>query len=130
MKGDIIANLIWAKGKKYNFCVAGDFDVEGDIQSGLTGRKWIESIINSWGGQVSEAISVDTDFLILGRAPVVPMRPSDEELDSNTENATRYRVAQKASERYGETIRSGTSLGVPTFNTSRFLRFIGYHQAK
>ena len=42
----------------------------------------------------------------------------------------KYREAQKAAEKYSETIRSGASLGVPTFNTSRFLRFIGYHQAK
>jgi len=130
MKGDVIANLIWARDKKYNFCVVGDFDVEGDIQSGLAGRKWIESIINNWGGQVSETMSVDTDFLVLGHAPIVPARPTDEEMDSNSEKATKYREAQKAAEKYEKTIGSGASLGVPTFNTNRFLRFIGYNQGK
>ncbi|MCK4627833.1 MAG: hypothetical protein KAT56_02455 [Sedimentisphaerales bacterium] len=127
MEKDIIANLIWDKDKKYQFCVAGDFDFDQNGEIDPDGREQIVSLINNWGGQAVSSLSVDTDFLVLGQPSAVPMRPREEDFDRNTEVVKKYNQAVQNAEKYKAILQSGKSLGVPTFNTSRFFRFIGYH---
>ena len=127
MEKDIIANLIWDRDKKYQFCVAGDFDFDRNGEVDPDGREQIAGLINNWGGQAVDSLLVDTDFLVLGQPPTVPMRPSEGDFDRNTDVVKVYNQAVQAAEKYKEILQSGKSLGVPTFNTSRFFRFIGYH---
>ena len=117
----------WDKDKKYQFCVAGDFDFDGNGEVDPDGQEQIVSLINNWGGQAVSSLSVDTDFLVLGQPPAVPMRPSEGDFDRNTEVAKKYNQAVQNADKYKKILQDGRSLGVPTFNTSRFFRFIGYH---
>jgi len=126
MENDIIANLVWDKDKKYKFCVAGDFDFNDDGIIDSDGRAKIADLISGWGGQVVDKLSVDTDFLVIGQTPVVPPRPKEEEFDRNTAAVKAYQTAKKRLDEYQEILESGKSLGVPTFNQSRFFLFIGY----
>ena len=64
MTNDIIANLVWNKDKKFNFCVAGDFDFDGDKLIDQDGLQKITELIEHWGGRVTPTLSVDTDFLV------------------------------------------------------------------
>jgi len=131
MKKDIIANLIWDKDKQFEFCVAGDFDFDGDGHIDPGGRKRIETLIKGWGGTVSDLLSVGTDFLVLGYPPVIPAQPLDEFLDTNAPEAVAYRQTREQALNYEQILENGKSLGVPTFNMNRFLRFIGYyHKSK
>jgi len=127
MKGDVIANLIWDKDKKYQFCVAGEFDFNGDGKIDSDGKEQIANLITAWGGQVTKAVSVDTDFLVLGKETETSVRPPEEDMERNTPAAVAYMTAQASSQLYAEVRQNGAALGVPTFNTSRFFHFIGYH---
>lgn len=127
MEGDLIANLVWSKDKKYSFCVAGEFDFDGDGEVDSLGRSRIISLIERWGGTTTSTLSVGTDFLVLGHLPVLPIRPSAEEIDSNTPAANAYRKAQKLRDDYDQVRSIASDLGVPTFNRERFLYFIGFY---
>jgi hypothetical protein len=126
-EGDIIANLVWDQDKKYLFCVAGDFDFDSDGQVDADGRERVEKLIESWGGRVTSTITVDTDFLVIGREPTMPEKAADE-FGMTAESTTELRDKQKSVEEYQQVRQDGVALGVPTFNLSRFLYFIGYYQ--
>ncbi|MCH9023039.1 MAG: hypothetical protein IID32_09795 [Planctomycetes bacterium] len=125
---DLLANLIWDKDKRYLFCVSGDFDFDGDGVVDPDGGSRIMKMVEAWGGQATSSLSVDTDFLILGQPPEIPERPSEEEIDSNSDSAVAYNRAIENSRLYNEVLVTGAALGVPTFNRDRFLYFIGYYQ--
>ena len=71
---DPIANLVWHRDKKYRFCVAGDFDFDGDGVAEPDGLTRIAKMIEQWGGLVTATLSVDTDFLLVGFPPQLPPR--------------------------------------------------------
>ncbi len=130
MENDIIANLIWSKDKKYNFCVAGDFDFNGDGMIDQDGLQKITELIEHWGARVVPTLSVDTDFLVLGHPPAIPTKPSDE-YGPDSPIMKAYSLASRRLKEYNETIENGKALDVPTFNLNRFFYFIGYfEQAK
>jgi len=128
MEKDTIANLVWNKNVRHLFCVAGEFDFNGDGKIDPQGRQRIENLITNWGGQAISKLSVDTDFLVLGHAPVVGKQPSEDELDRNTQVAEAWREADQKAADYANILSDSASLGVPTFNLNRFLYFIGYYQ--
>jgi len=131
MEKDIIANLVWSRDKKYNFCVIGDFDFNSDGLPDPDGRQRIIELIEHWGGVVTVVFSVDTDFLVVGNPPQLPPRPADEYIDTDAAVARQYRQAQQLVRDYDAIRAEGAALGVPTFNLSRFLYFIGFYtQAK
>jgi len=128
MEKDIIANLIWSLDKKYLFCVSGEFDFNQDGSIDSDGRDRVIGLIEAWGGVASPGLTVDTDFLVLGHPPVLPLRPSEEELESNTDAAVAFLSAQQGQLDYQQVFSNSDTLGVPTFNLERFLYFIGYYQ--
>ncbi|MBN2375152.1 MAG: hypothetical protein JXD22_02030 [Sedimentisphaerales bacterium] len=127
MANDVIANLIWSQDKKYLFCVAGDFDFNGDGLPDSDGYERVTKLIEHWGGRVSSTMSVDTDFLVLGSPSKKPIRPSDE-YESSDEALQKFQQAEKRALEYQEVCKDGAALDVPTFNLSRFLYFIGYYK--
>ncbi len=127
MKNDIIANLIWSKDKKYLFCVAGDFDFNGDGKVDADGRMQIVSLIKAWGGKVTDKLTVNVDFLVLGQPPALPARPAQEYINTQMKEAVAYRNAVARLNNYKKIRQDAAALGVPTFNRDRFLRFIGYY---
>jgi hypothetical protein len=126
MEHDVIANLVWDKNRKYNFCAAGEFDFDKNSRYSPEDRAKVVSLIEGWGGVVSNTLSVDTDFLVLGNPPALPPKPPDEFDESAAEAVNAYRQAVKHRDEYEEIRKNAAALGVPTFNLSRFLYFIGY----
>jgi hypothetical protein len=130
MNNDIIANLVWNKDKKYDFCVAGDFDFDGDGSVDPDGLQKITELIEHWGARVVPTLSVDTDFLVIGHPPAIPTKPS-EEYGADSPIMKAYIKASLRLKEYDETFEKGKALDVPTFNLSRFFYFIGFfEQAK
>jgi len=125
---DIIANLVWNKDKKYLFCVAGDFDFNGDGQVDPDGTARVIKLIEQWGGRAEPTLSVDTDFFVVGYMPAEPAAPRDEYLETEAEAFQAYQRARQRRQLYGGIRQKAAELGVPTFNLSRFLYFIGYYQ--
>ncbi|KPK76743.1 MAG: hypothetical protein AMJ79_05570 [Phycisphaerae bacterium SM23_30] len=130
-ENDIIANLVWARDKKYRFCVTGEFDFDGDEKIDDDGYERITKLIEQWGGQVTPTVSVDTDFLVVGQPPKQPEPMQEDFTISSEELMKSFQEAQARVEHYNKNRADGAALGVPTFNRSRFLYFIGYYkQAK
>jgi hypothetical protein len=124
--GDSVANLIWDAGRQNQFVVAGEFDLDRDGKTDYDGVSKIEALIRKWGGTVSQDISADTDYVILGSNPVVPDEPTLEEQSEDPLAMQRYNTARQASARYQQIRQRAESLYVPIFNYDRFLAFTGY----
>jgi len=127
LMGDIVANLIWNSDKKNVFVVAGDFDLDndGNIDQNAIGK--IKTLIEKWGGRVTDTISIDTDFLVLGGQPQVPtQQPTFEELELDPGAMQRYEVLLERLNHYNQLQSQAQALWIPVFRYERFLYFIGY----
>jgi len=128
LPGDIIANLIWDSSKANEFVIAGEFDVDnnGDIDEDAVDK--IKALIEKWGGRVTDTVSVNTDFLVLGKPPKVLKKPTSEELEIDPTAMQKYNDSVRKYDYYKEVQNLAQALWLPVFNYERFLYFIGYKE--
>ncbi len=126
IEGDVVANLIWDRDKINSFVVAGNFDVDGNGNIELDGVERIKQLILKSGGKIADTVSIDTDYLVLGRPPQIPPKPTFEQLENYPMAMQRYKDSVKELTHYKEMVSLSRSLMVPVFNYERFLYFIGY----
>jgi len=125
---DIVANLIWDTEKTNVFVVIGEFDLDDDgvLDYDAVGR--IKALIEKWGGMADDDVSVDTDFLVLGRPPQALRKPTFEEMEVDPMAMEKYEAALQKLTHYKEVQTRAQALFVPVFNAERFLYFIGYKE--
>ena len=70
-------------------------------------------------------MTVDTDFVVMGKEPVVPILTKEDEGDPPKVEIHDKR--QKELDEYLDIRSKAISLGVPILNQNRFLYFIGYY---
>jgi hypothetical protein len=126
LQGDIVANLIWDPDRTNVFVVAGDFDLDNNGQIDGDGPEKIKKLIEKWGGRVDNAISVDTNYLVLGEQPQVLQKPTPEELDINPSAMETYNASLERLARYNDLRNQAQTLWIPVFTYDKFLYFIGY----
>jgi hypothetical protein len=126
VKNDIVANLIWDRNMPNQFVVAGQFDFNGDGLIDTDGAQRIAELIERWGGIVTDTITVDTDFLIIGAEPTSLRRPTQNELDIDPMSQQRHEMSIKKFDDYNQLLEKSVNLGIPVFNQKRFLFLIGY----
>ncbi len=126
LQGDIVANLIWNSERPNVFVVAGDFDLNNDGKADPNGAAAIKTLIEKWGGKVVDAISINTDFLVLGQQPEVLERPTLEQTEVDPQAPARYEASLAKLNRYNELRGQAQTLWIPVFTYERFLYFIGY----
>jgi hypothetical protein len=120
--GDLIANAVYDRNTKFRFFVYGSFDIDRDGRATAAEAEQIKRLIIQFGGVVVDKIDVDTDFVVMGKEPVVPdVKPDDQvskfEHDKAMEELKKY-----------EDIRDkATTLFIPVMNQNRFLYQIGYY---
>ena len=124
LEGDIIANLVWDSEKVNVFVAIGDFDFNNDGYIDSNAQQRLANLIEKWGGRLDQNISIDTDFLIVGKEPQVI--PVDEENDLNLIVEQNNEDALERLRHYNDTLDKAESLWIPVFNYDRFLYFIGY----
>jgi hypothetical protein len=128
-EGDLIANLVYDRNVKYNFVVYGDFDMDRNGVATPQDADVIKRLITQWGGKLMDTVNVDTDFVVLGKEPVLPTFTKEELQDPF--NAKKLSDAQAALDAYQGVRTSAQNLHVPILNQNRFLYLIGYYnQAK
>ena len=119
LQDDIIANLIWDSSMKREFVVAGFFSFgQGDSS--------IKDLIQKWGGTVADNVSINTSFVVLGKPPIMPTKPTVEMLEADSRANEKYDAQLAEYARYSNILEQAKLLSVPVFNTERFLDFIGY----
>ncbi|OHB64196.1 MAG: hypothetical protein A2168_02820 [Planctomycetes bacterium RBG_13_50_24] len=126
LQGDIVANLIWDTDRTNVFVIAGDFDLDNDGVIDYNGADKIKTLIEKWGGRVEEAISIDTNFLVLGKQPQVLQKPTLDELDIDPRAMEVYNASLQRLNRYNGIRNQAQTLWLPVFTYERFLYFIGY----
>jgi hypothetical protein len=124
-EGDLIANLVYDPNVKYNFVVYGDFDMDRNGVATPQDADVVRRLITQWGGKLMDQVNVDTDFVVLGKEPVLPVFTKEELQDPF--NAKKLSDAQAALDAYVQVRRTASDLHIPIVNQNRFLYLIGYY---
>jgi hypothetical protein len=126
VQGDNIANLIWDSNKINRFIIVGDFDLNQDGVTDDYAANKVKLLIKEWGGKVANEISIETDYIILGRAPRIHKKPTFEDMEMYPLALEKYEESVKKGEEYQKVLKQAEFLKIPVFNYERFLYFIGY----
>ena len=127
-EGDPIENLVYDAHQKYQFDVYGNFDLANTGRPNPADAEVVKRLVTQWGGKLTDKVSPDTDFLVLGAEPVLPEFAKD---DLTPENQDKLQKAQDALDKYQEVRQQAVQLHIPIMNQNRFLYYVGYYdQAK
>lgn len=120
--GDVIANPIYDPLKKYKFLVYGNFDPGRTGTPSIFGANEVRAWIKDWGGDTTEEMAGDVDFIVLGERPQLPPQPTS---TAAIETINFYLNAQKAAKRYDELLKQATDTAVPLLNENRLRTLLG-----
>lgn len=123
---DMVVNLIWDAKTSNQFVVIGDFDTNQDGRVESDGAARVRELIERWGGTLQDNVTIDTDFVIVGNDPVLPLRPTQDELDADPTAQLRYESAAQKAKAYTELLAKAGALRVPVFGHKQFMYLIGY----
>jgi hypothetical protein len=122
LEGDLVANPVFDRERALRFMVVGRFDIDGDGQVDPEGASQIESLIQNWHGTVTQELSAQVDFLVVGAAPPKPVIIGDQ----TPEAQARFDAAKKVYDAYNETAQTAQALSIPMLTHGVFLHFLGY----
>lgn len=120
--GDVIVNPLYDPKKVYTFLLYGNFDANGDGIATPSERGDLQAIIENWGGKVTDDLTGNVDFLVLGERPVLPPRPS---ADAPVEVVQEYIRLSKAIDRYDALYKQSIATGLPLLNENRLYTLLG-----
>jgi hypothetical protein len=126
-EGDLIGNLIYDPNTKLAFKVYGEFDIDQNNAASVQEGEVLKRLVTQWGGAVTDKLDIDTDFLVLGKEPVLPELAKD----PTPEERFRWEQQKKKLDDYNNERGKALDLHIPVLNQNRFLYYIGYFdQAK
>jgi hypothetical protein len=125
-EGDLIANLVYDKNTKNNFLVYGNFDLDRNGVATPQDAEVIKRLITQWGSSVVSELNVDTDFVVLGKEPVIP-NVSRQELENDPLLKAKYDAAVADAEAYSDISAKARAYRIPILNQNRFLYLVGYY---
>jgi NAD-dependent DNA ligase len=123
---DVAVNLIWDAKKPKRFVLTGDFDLDKSGTIDLDAAERITSLMEKWGGMVTDDVSVDTDAIVIGKKPTVPPEPTLEDLETDPLARERYDAAKGRLDRYQLVEKQAVDLMIPIYKYDQFLYLIGY----
>jgi hypothetical protein len=122
VRGDVIANAVYDPSKQYKFLVVGNFDANRDGIATEDERRGIVAMIKDWGGLVTEELTGDVDFLVMGQRPALPPEPP---INAPIPVVEQYVQAQNVIERYNRLFQQAGSTSIPVLNENRLRTLIG-----
>ncbi len=122
LKGDLIANPVYDANKSYSFVVFGNFDVNNDGISTGQETQQIKALIADWGGDLTNDIAGDTDFVVLGNKPILPPEPK---FDDPPAIISRYQSLARAQHTYEELFKRAAETSIPVLNQNRLFTLTG-----
>lgn len=123
---DTVANLVWSASEPQSFVLAGAFDLDGDKMMDGDATERISNLITGWGGVVESSVTAQTDFIIIGSKPILPVKPTFEMLEVDPLAEDRYNAASQKLAAYQAVQEKAQSLLIPMFEYDKFLYLIGY----
>lgn len=126
VEGDVCVNVVYDRNAKYNVMVYGSFDLDRNGAATSADADVIKRLVTQWGGKVAEQLNVETDFLVMGKAPEVPNYSPEELADP----VKQFEQDQKRKElqEYEDLLARAVELRIPVLNQNRFLYFSGYFE--
>jgi hypothetical protein len=121
--GDPFANIAFDPSRPPVFVVEGRFDLSGMGRLTETGTKEVIALIKRSGGKVTEKLSVDVDFVVMGPEP---SKPADLEEDAPGPAKKAHEIRMEEYNRWRTTLDKAIALNVPKLNTKRFMTLTGY----
>jgi len=125
-ENDLIANVVYDPNISFRFYVFGEFDIDNTGQLTVTDRRRVETMIAQWGGQLTDKLSYNSDFLVLGQEPNPPERLPASEFDPV--KIERVAAQKRKYKQYQSLIEQAKALSIPILNQNRFLTLVGYYQ--
>jgi hypothetical protein len=122
IKGDAVANALFSPTKQYLFLVAGNFDTRGTGVATPDGQSEVRALVGQWGGRLTEDLTGDVDFVVLGARPVVPPQPSAGAPLAVQQEFSRL---QQAAIRYDDLFERAKLAKVPVLNQNRLQTLTG-----
>lgn len=123
---DIVANLIWDRDHVHEFVIAGEFDLNEDGFMDNDAIERISGLIQQWGGRVVDTVSADTHVVLLGSMPIVPEKPTFDDLEVDPLAQDRYEASMRRMGLYQDIHENAKSLMIPMYKYEKFLYLIGY----
>jgi len=121
--GDPFANIAFDPTRPPLFVVEGKFDLTGMGRLTETGAQEVVSLIKRAGGKVTDKLSVEVDFLVLGPEP---SKPGELEEDAPGPTKKAHEIRMQEYEQWLKMRDRAIALNVPKLNTRRFLILTGY----
>lgn len=108
VEGDVVANPVYDRNRRFNFVVAGDFDLTFDGNIDDPEGEQVRKMVQEWGGSLVSTVDTRTDFVVLGAAPSVGVS------------------ADEARQHFDAIKNEARSLGIPILTRTQFLSFVGF----
>lgn len=123
LRGDLVANPVFDRNRRYNFVVAGDFDLSFDGKIDDPDGRRVQRLILESGGNIVDQVSPSTDFVVLGQEPPAP----EEIVPGADEEAAAERNRQREAGRkvYEAVLNEAKITSVPILTRTQFLAFLG-----
>jgi hypothetical protein len=125
--GDLVANVVFNMLRTYTFVVEGAFDIDNTGDPSQAGNNAVKDLVRRYGGEITKAVTTDTDYVILGDSPARPRKPDDTDPQGAWDL---YQKLLKDFNRYQDVKNQATSLQIPRLGGKRFLDLIGYIPAR
>ncbi|MCP4377263.1 MAG: hypothetical protein GY794_13940 [bacterium] len=125
--GDQFANIAFDPTHQPVFVVEGRFDLSGKGRLTETGTREVIALIKRSGGKVTDKLTVDVDFVVMGPEPIRPPKLEDD-APGPVKKARELRMEEYNSWR--GVLDKAISLNVPKLNTKRFLTLTGYEAVR
>jgi hypothetical protein len=122
VRGDVIANAVYDPNKVYTLLVFGNFDANGDGIATPAEAEDIKTLIKSWGGKVTDELTGNVDFLVLGQRPQLPPPPGP---GTPLPLVQEYIRLDGIVQQYNQFLQQAVSTSVPVLNESRLYTLIG-----
>ena len=126
IKKDIAINMIWSSATSNSFMVIGDFDFDGDGIPDRNGKDKIKQMIKQWDGRIVKEMTIDTDFIVVGKEPKEMSVPTNQQIENDPDIETRYEDSVKRVDEYQVMLDKAKVLSIPVFNRKRFMQLTGY----
>lgn len=125
--GDVIANALFDPNKTYRFVVYGLFDTDGDGNFTLAESDAVRGIISEWGGSVTDEITGDTDFVVLGARPVLGPEPPS---NAPTPVIMAFLDRREEQQRYDDLFDAARRTSIPVLNLNRLYTLTGLSERR
>lgn len=125
VEGDQIANLAYDRSTVFEFFVHGMFDVDRTGRATMGDNRRIQQMISNWGGEVTNDLTFQTDYLVVGLQPPLAEEPAD---DAPVLEWEEYQVELRVYEEYQNLVAQARGLKIPVLNQNRFLALVGYYR--